>query len=72
MKTATAANQAVGDGMPEAGLPDSASAIASDEFSGQAGSFVFDPATGKRTPAAGPACDAARAAAGQPDSQPKE
>lgn len=72
MKTAMAADQAAGDGTPEAGLPDSASVIASDEFAGLAGSFVFDPATGKRTPVAGPACDAARAAAGQSDSQPKE
>ncbi|WP_439685103.1 hypothetical protein MNJPNG_06370 [Cupriavidus oxalaticus] len=33
---------------------DSAVAIASDEYSGLGGSYVFDPATGKRTRVEGP------------------
>lgn len=33
---------------------DSATAIASDEYSGLGGSYVFDPATGKRTRVEGP------------------
>lgn len=33
---------------------DSAAAIVSDEYSGLGGSYVFDPATGKRTRVEGP------------------
>ncbi|MGE8365988.1 hypothetical protein [Cupriavidus sp.] len=72
MMTTTAGDDAPADeGLPDTqlGVPlDSEIAIGTDEYAGVAGSFVFDPATGRRTPTAGPALEIAT----RPDNHPKE
>lgn len=37
--------------VPEQAPADSASVLASDEYAGLGGSYIFDPVSGKRTPA---------------------
>lgn len=57
------------DALSAAGAPlDADSVIATDEYAGIAGSFVFDPETGMRTPTAGPALEIAT----RPDTHVKE
>ncbi|KDP84707.1 hypothetical protein CF70_017980 [Cupriavidus sp. SK-3] len=72
MMTTTAGDDASADeGLPaaQAGVPlDSEIAIGTDEYAGVGGSFVFDPATGRRTPTAGPALEIAT----RPDNPSKE